>query len=53
MQDPGLVFDALDICPGLSILDMGCGFKKIGYTDLGYNYLSMFRLPESPHVINE
>jgi ubiquinone/menaquinone biosynthesis C-methylase UbiE len=30
-----------------------CGFKKIGYTDLGYNYLSMFRFPKSPHVINE
>nr|WP_319491730.1 class I SAM-dependent methyltransferase [uncultured Desulfobacter sp.] len=25
MQEPGLVFDALDICPGLNILDMGCG----------------------------
>ena len=25
MQEPGLVFDALEICPGLSILDMGCG----------------------------
>nr|WP_319393472.1 class I SAM-dependent methyltransferase [uncultured Desulfobacter sp.] len=25
MQEPGLVFDVLDIGPGLSILDMGCG----------------------------
>jgi len=25
MQEPGLVFDALDICPGRHILDMGCG----------------------------
>lgn len=25
MQAPGLVFDALDICPDLHILDMGCG----------------------------
>ncbi|WP_157237910.1 class I SAM-dependent methyltransferase [Desulfobacter curvatus] len=25
MQEPGLVFDALNICPGRRILDMGCG----------------------------
>ena len=25
MQEPGGVFDLLDICPGLHILDMGCG----------------------------
>ena len=25
MQEPGLVFDVLDICPGQHILDMGCG----------------------------
>ena len=25
MQEPGIVFDALEICSGLSILDMGCG----------------------------
>ncbi|WP_320040626.1 class I SAM-dependent methyltransferase [uncultured Desulfobacter sp.] len=38
-------------------LAVECGFVKIGYTDLGYNYLAMFRLPviqEHPtHVINE
>nr|WP_320193515.1 methyltransferase domain-containing protein [uncultured Desulfobacter sp.] len=41
----------------VEMLAVECGFIKIGYTDLGYNYLVMFRLPviqEHPtHVINE
>ena len=27
---------------------VGCGFRKIGYTDLGYNYLVMFSLSGTP-----
>lgn len=39
-------------------LAVACGFKKIGYTDLGYNYLALFGFsatPGTPHpyVINE